>query len=351
MATWDDVYFRNSLDDDQGTYPVNGSSSCPDIIPWGPEPLANPGTYLSENYDQTWNRALTPGIRNYVYLRAKNLKNAAQSGHVNLYYSKASLLMYPSFWTENVLANESGDQDIKFTNLASDGIFVTEEPYIWTPDAIQNDHYCMVSRVVTPDNPNPLPTESSINDVGGLRNYVGQNPNVGWRNIALGDGAGIIEKVLNFSQGTTEDQTYVQISVTGAPGGSEVAFSTSKQGPNPPLVLQKTTVPDNQPNFQAGLQSLVPANFNADIVYQYYSNGKPPTGDFKLELTYFTFTTPSNSHQDVYNRSMDIRRLSLAGHEIDALRAWFGSDVPRAYVLGRHTTLDSKVGRVANACC
>lgn len=351
MATWDDVYFRNNLQDDKGAYPVSGSSSCPDILPWGPEPLADPVTYLADRYGQTWNRALIPGIRNYIYLRAKNLKDASQNGHVNLYFSKASLLMYPSYWTDNVLANENGDQDIPFSNLPSNGIFVTQAPYIWTPDAIQNDHYCMVSRIVTPDHPNPLPTESSIKDVGGLANYIGNNPDVGWRNIALGDGSGIIEKVLAFSQGNMEDETYVQISVTNAPGGSEVAFSTAKSGPNPPLILKKTKVPENQPTFQAGVRSIVPANFNADIVYQYYSNGKPPTGDFKVELTYFTFTSPSTSHASVYDRSMDIRYLNLSPEDIDALRERFGSEVPRAFLLGRHTTVDSKIGSITNACC
>ena len=349
MSTWDDVYFRNNLSD-TGTYPQTGSSSCPDILPWGPEPQDDPVTFFADNYGDSWNRSLTPGIRNYIYLRAKNLKNSSQNGHVNLYWSKASLLMYPSYWANNALLNENGDYDIPFSELPPNGIFVTENPYIWTPGDISGDHYCMVSRVVTPDHPNPLPSDSELKDVGSLANYVGNNPNVGWRNIALGDGSGIIENTLAFSQGSEEDQTYLQIEVKNAPGGSEVAFSTSKSGPNPPLVLQRTTVPDDQPIFQAGLSSLVPANFNADIVYQYYSNGKPPTGDFEVNLTYFTFST-MGSKSAVYDKAMDIRHLPLSIQDIDNLRAYYGDEVPKAFLLGRHTTVDSGVGYVRNACC
>lgn len=349
MANWDDVYFRNYVGD-PGKYPQTGRSSCPDILPWGPEPQEDPVTFFTDHYSETWNRALTPGIRNYIYLRAKNLGAENQSGNVNLYWSKASLLLYPSYWTNNALNNESGESDIPFSGLTPNAIFVTREPYVWTPDAIQNDHYCMISRIVTPDHPNPLPKETDIDNVGGLANYVGNHPDIGWRNIALGDAAGVIEKSLAFSQGTTEDETYVQISVKNAPGGSEVAFSTSKTGPQPPLVLGKTKVPPNQPSFQAGVSSLIPANFNADITYQYYSNGKAPTGDFSVELTYFAFLAQDRVDQEVHERATDICYLPLQMHEIDRLRSTFGKDVPRAFLLGRHTTVDSKVGYVVNAC-
>ncbi len=348
MATWDDVYFRNNLSD-PGTYPQSGSSNCPDILPWGPEPQADPVNFFTNTYDQNFNRALTPNVRNYIYLRAKNIGSKSQSGHVNLYWSQASLLLYPSYWTKNSLHNESGNQDISFSGLAQNAIFVTEEPYIWTPSQISNDHYCMVSRVVTPDNPNPLPTESEISDVGGLANYVGQHPNVGWRNIALGDATGVIENTLAFSQGTQAGTTHIMISVQNAPGGSQVAFSTSKTGPEPPIVLSKTTVPEDNPNFQAGIYSEVPANFNAEIAYQYYSNGKPPTGDFSVKLTYFTFGTQDTFSSQVYEKSIDIRRLPLSFNDIDRMRVTYGNDIPVAFLLGQHTTVDSGVGFVANA--
>jgi len=44
---------------------------------------------------------------NYIYVRGKNLKTDKQDGEIALYYTKASLIMYPSIWIHNQLKNSS----------------------------------------------------------------------------------------------------------------------------------------------------------------------------------------------------------------------------------------------------
>ena len=105
MKLYNDIFIRKNLTD-QGVVPATGAyTNTPDIIVSGNMPINNPVQYAKD----TWEK--NPGInpiansQNYIYVRGKNLAPKKQSGHMALYYTKATLIMYPNQWLNNTLKN------------------------------------------------------------------------------------------------------------------------------------------------------------------------------------------------------------------------------------------------------
>ena len=228
---YNDLYFRANLGD-TGTVPATGSlSSSPDIIPFGTAPTANPKKFFTDNYSKDVGKDLIARAPNYLYLRAKNLKNGAQTGTIQLYYTKASLLLYPSLWQQNAIQTSSGASSVPVSAAALGGIAVTEDPFTWKPELISGDHYCLIGRVVTADHPNPIPQTGRISDFAA---YIANNRGMGWRNISVVDaGSPTFSMSVGYEQGTEHGDMFVAIRAKGVPAGAEVAFSCATPGPGP----------------------------------------------------------------------------------------------------------------------
>lgn len=117
------------------------------------------------------------GQQNCVYVKVCNRGCVAvTNGTVEVYYSKASAgLCWPASWT---LAGTVG-----ITNVPAYGWSLAAVP--WFPPGL--GHYCLLTRIVTPDDPITLTTPACIED------YVRFNNNIAWRNV----------NVLDLEQATT----------------------------------------------------------------------------------------------------------------------------------------------------
>ena len=117
------------------------------------------------------------GQQNCVYAKVCNRGCVAvTNGVVEFYYTKASAgLCWPSAWT---LAGS-----VAITNVPAYGYSLAAVP--WFPPGL--GHYCLLARVISPDDPIGLTVPACIDD------YVRLNNNVAWRNV----------NVLDLEQATT----------------------------------------------------------------------------------------------------------------------------------------------------
>ena len=290
---WQDLYFRHNFAD-TGQYPTAGSlSQSPDIIPAGLAPYSDPTQLIADdNWVKDFGSSTDASTANYIYLRGRNLGAAGSSGRLYLYFSPGSLLLFPTDplvpkkgWSKNPLKTSKGAEYVT-VDPAADARFVTTEPFLWVPEPISNDHYCLIGRVATEAHPNEIPTTGNLND---FARYISEHPNMAWRNvITRSPQYPTWSTATEYSQGDVGGDVYVFLRVENAPNGSAVEFSSGTPGPEPPLVKGRTTVEnaikDGIPTFVATWYGKIPANFVTNVTYTWFSNGKTPLPDMKVTL-------------------------------------------------------------------
>lgn len=266
---YDDLFMRANLAD-VGQVPGAGNAcTSPDIIPFGSLPCrGDPNAFFTANYGSDVGQNVLSGQQNYVYVRAKNLSRTADAGSVFLYWSKASLLNWPSIWSANALKTEQGQVSVEIVAARDGQISVGQAPFAWSPAAINGDHYCLISRVVTANHPNPVPADGTIDD---FTRYVLNNRGVGWRNITLVQGDTPSWQVPVNLTVTDACQLLIQVETTNVPLGCAVQFACGTEGPNPPLVLAKTQI-TTSPYQTVGIWSQLPQAFNADVTVSFWLN-------------------------------------------------------------------------------
>src|SRR5688572_25878488 len=279
MGNYNDIYMRAYLGD-PGNVPRSSAyplSASPDLIPYGTSP-ADPSTFLTDaSWGQAYNATLVVRQSNYLYMRAQNLGSQATTGTFSLYYSQASLLLWPSVWSGNQLKTQTGanTQDV-LINPGQKG--VTPSAFVWQPASPPpGDHYCLVGMVSTPNHPATPPPDGNIQN---FASWIAQNGSFAWHNVSVTDsGSPTWTKSINYDQGGTTEDIYFQVICKNVPVGSKVAFSSGTAGPNPPINLPPTTV-TNGSSFIAGMQTSVPGTFVSDISYSYWaaSSSPPPSG-------------------------------------------------------------------------
>jgi hypothetical protein len=312
---WDDLYFRHNFDD-TGMYPTSGSlSASPDIIPLGSAPVSDPSYLISDgNWGKDYGNSTNASEANYIYLRGQNLSDADVTGaKLYLYYSPASLLLWPSDpldpkkgWAKNPLQTSNGAKSITVSPKAG-ARFVTPEGFMWVPQPISNDHYCLVSRVSTDKNPNPVPELGTITD---FAVYISEHPDMAWRNVVTINPANPESTTqMNYSQGTEGGDVYLIMRCENVPDGSAVSFSSGTPGPDPMIYMQKTTVvntvgSDGVPRFSLTLLTNIPANWSSNIAYTWYSEGKNPLPGLKVWFEAIMPTTTDHPVLGSYARPL-----------------------------------------------
>jgi hypothetical protein len=277
MSTYNDIYLRAYLGDPGNVprsteYPLNDS---PDLIPYGTQPVET-GTFLT---DASWNTIYRPtlvmNIDNYIYMRAQNLGQQETSGEFSLYAVKDNLLSWPPTWTQ--LKTQQGEMKQKIT-LAANQKGVLPEPFVWIPDSAER--YSLVGLVSTPNHPLILPPDQ-IQD---FARWVARNGGVGWHSVNITNvNAPTFTNKMHYEQGTTACMIAFNLVCTNVPLGSKVSFSCGLSGPSPLIDLAPTVVTDSK-TFIVGIVSDVPAGFEGDISYSYWSNGGPPPPGFNITL-------------------------------------------------------------------
>lgn len=310
---YSDIFLRANLAD-TGSVPATGSlCTSPDIIPYGLAPVNDPVTFFTNNYNQDVGQDLIANAQNYLYMRAKNLMNGPETGTLALYYSPASLLLYPSQWQNNQLKTSSGASTVAVSAPSLGAVVVGADPFVWSPQMPSpGDHFCLVGQVVTPSNPNPIPATGAISD---FSTWVANNRGIGWRNVVVVDtGSPTITNSVAYAQGTEGGDMYVAIQGKGIPAGAQVSFSCGTPGPSPLINMAPYTATGT--DFLVGIPTNIPANFSSNISYSYYANNTTPLPGWSLTITVFYFAPPTNA---AHAKGISPKALGITGGALEAL--------------------------------
>ena len=331
---YNDLFLRDNLDDG-GSVPAAGTlSSSPDIIPFGTAPVSDPATFFTNNYGNDVGQDLVANSQNYIYMRAKNLSlSGGENGTLSLYYSPASLLLYPSLWQNNILKTGSGATTVPVSAAATGDIVVGTDPFTWQPQMISGDHYCLIGQIVTASHPNPIPQTGGIQD---FATYIANNRGMGWRNVSIvNNGSPTFTQTVQYNQGNEQGDMAILITCSNVPVGAEVAFSCGTPGPNPPINLPRTKV-TNSSSFVVGITSVIPANFNSSIAYSYWANGTVPLPNWSIGLSVVYFVPSSNS---LYKHGKTFEELGLKEHEHKhVFKETIGIGPTKGIIVGGHLT-------------
>ena len=175
---------------DTGIIPSTGDLwISPDIIPYGTSTLAP--SYAASTYGgPDIGKAVVNNANNNIYVRSKNISNAAMTGNVNLYYANASLFLYPTTWlpvnlpvTNDAFVTTSSPPS---TTIPVNGIALVQAPFT-LGNIPTNAHYCFIC--VVNNNGVPFTVPSSFTSNAAFALWVRNNANVAYRNITLNAGS------------------------------------------------------------------------------------------------------------------------------------------------------------------
>lgn len=292
MAQWNDIFFRANKNDN-GAYPTEGcQSACFDIIT-RQAPLKDPSILINNDWNENQSQDMNARMNNYIYVRGNNLSGKQQTGQVYLYYSPAQLLLYPTLWKDNII-QVGGHSDYFDFSVEKDGKFIcadsSQGTFVWNPQLITNDHYCLISRAVTKDHTAPIPNASDVVNFG---KFISTNRSYGWRNVTVTDrNTADFSQTVNYEQGTTGHTMHIILSCKDVPVGAEVAFDCVAPGPSPSIHMERTKITTS--NQDLGIICEIPANFTGEITYYYWGNGKLPGDNFEITLHCVVFTHASH---------------------------------------------------------
>lgn len=280
-TTWNDILLRKDLSD-QGSVPYTGGvwTNSPDIIPTGTNVTANPqatfGTVAA--YGQDLGQATVPYQPNYFYVRGKNLSAGSDSGTLSLYYCPANLFLFPSLWTNNQMKTSSGKSTVDIGMEKPGDIGVTPEPFTFLPTS--TEHHCLIARVSTKANPNPLPSDGDFPDMAGLAKFIVNHPDYAWRNVTLVDKAvptftnSFLIDTTTFKPDTNQ-QYLIGISFKNLTPGASLAFSAGTpipSGPDQGKVIQLVQTSVSQVSGSLGTSYLtIPGGYKTWVSYSYWA--------------------------------------------------------------------------------
>ena len=304
MATYDDLYLRNTTQD-QGTIPRQGAlCSSPDIIPWGLDLQKDP-KYFIDHFGEDVGKPLIANGGNYLYVRSKNLGTAASTGRVYLYWAQSSLLLYPSQWKNQKMLTSSGQDYVELKDVGAGQIGVTADAFRWTPAMPGgNFHYCLIGRVSTAKHDNPIDQTEIIQNFAG---WVAKNGGIGWRNISVVNaGSPTLTIESNYDQGSEPGLISFTAKCTGCPlEKSWVQFSSATPLPDGKYVfIEKSKITQDGQIF--GVERQVPANWKTTFVINYWADA-PPLPDWNVEVS--GSYVPSMAETELYRYAFTLEEL------------------------------------------
>jgi len=298
MAQYHDVFVRKSLDD-TGAIPYTSSGTAaithsPDIILAGTTQTHDPAeAYGEAHYGEDLNfDHLTPNELNFIYVRAKNLFPAAEPPDTTS--SAPQLMAYATLGT--IAAHDSKNwQPLTALNGAASvtvsgaqgAVLVGTVPFQFRPAPQQGTaHYCLIGRVVTNFNPNPLPDTSTI---AGNLDWVRNHPGYCWRNVAVSPMAALAEGVtasIHYRNADPEPRQFaLVVDALNAPG---MRIAVTAAGSD--LRLDETTIAADRQ--QVSTFVTLPGSFDGMLDVRMHSTPDfEAAGDPNVELRYYALLT------------------------------------------------------------
>lgn len=319
-APWKDVYMRKALDD-QGAVPYKGSwLASPDIVPAGPEVIPHHEKVLTDTFDKDIGKPTRFDVPNYFYVRGKNLFTGPRTASIELYYCPMQLFLFPSLWKRGQLKTSSGKLQVAASANAVNGIVVGAEPFTLVPEASPR-HHCLISRVMTPGNPNPLPTDEQVGTPELLGKYICDHPDYAWRNVVTVDGAAPLftedfSIEIPGTQGVHE--VLLGLSFKNLNAGSRLSFSAGTPIPSGPdqgktLSLVETAV--SQSDGSVGTAILwIPSGYKTNVKYSYWPKERVPTKKgWRVEFYAIAVVATSS---ELYSQAVPLREFDELGGNV-----------------------------------
>ena len=271
-STYNGLFFRAQLGQANTLPKAGAQSQSPDIIPYGTVPTTDP-TNTFTDYGKDYGQQLTANTANYIYLRAKNYATTTLSETPRLFYTKSSVLSYPSSWTELTQVGKGPVSQFPPTlAAAANDVAIQQDPFLWVPENTESGwHYCMIGLVNSPGyNADAVLKMLTVSDLAG---YVAQNGGAAWRNVSVINTSQAAQQFSAYNQGAQAGTMWANMVCKGVPKDSVISFSGGTPGTNPAFYLEPTTV-STYPNFTAGITVTVPANWQSNVVMTV----TPPSG-------------------------------------------------------------------------
>lgn len=279
-----DVMLRDTFKD-FGQSSVSGNVCCsPDIIPRGMEPIVNPDKELVNKWFDDIGKKLTLQANNMIYMRGISHSQQKTKAKFYLYYSKASLLMYPEQWENNLIPCSNGS-DFFETDFLEQGDLAVTIPFTWKPKSIESsDHYCLVGRIVTDAHPNPIPRPTDVRE---FAKFIAQNPNYSMRNIT------VVKKdipdysvALAYEQGSLGTEMHFIVESKGCSPDAEFSLTSTNMTTTVPISIARQKVPPD--GVLTGIHVDVPKDFKTQLYLNFWNNHpRKATNDWELNIKVF----------------------------------------------------------------
>src|SRR5215469_16463584 len=184
MAIYNDLFMRDNFGD-TGQQPTLDAyvSGSPDIIPYGQETLTQQ-QLINQYGPPLLDRTLQNNQINNVYVRAKNNYNGGSNGRIYLYYATGNLLVRVSQWRNNLIPNNNGQLYANVSATRQYQVAPGDQPFNFNPPTALGAHFCLVTRVSTLLNANPLPAQD-FTSWQAFVNWVRNNAWVAWHNVDI----------------------------------------------------------------------------------------------------------------------------------------------------------------------
>jgi hypothetical protein len=326
MTQYRDLYMRDFVGD-SGEIPSTtrvAVSASPDIIPAGSTPTPDYLTYYAGNYAGpfTYYQNVQQNVANYVYVRAFNLFPQAQSGQIALFYAASSLLLIPSRWENNLIPNANGTNYANVSAVPTNTVAVGDSPFHWQPQPLQpsEGHYCLISRVVTTQDPNPIPSGDNLLD---FARWVAERPGIAWRNVSVVTTlpAPTFSSFTGIENPEETSRLFAVAAIcTDIPDNTTVSLVCPTEGPKPPLSLSGVVGPSNEVSKNPkknviSVSTTLPKLFKSQLqLTANLPSGTKPMPDSEITISYFVATEASD---DVADIAVDPGLVGLTPADVD----------------------------------
>lgn len=250
----------------------------PDIIPYGQATVPNPKEFFTSNWDSDVGVRISAGAPNYIYLRAMNYGPRPAAGQGYLYFCDATLTAWPSLWTGHALWTQEQKDQVDLV-ADPDRVAVGERPFVWTPpSANPPTPCCLVSRIVTPAHPNPVPQDGTLRDLIGYFGATAEASASAVRAVAEVEPDEADDFSVTVGLETRAEaipHLCVLVDCREIPIGCVLTLAADAPGLKPPMQIRVTT----SPRFVAGVMTSGEAKSSTPITLGFRANGwKPPQG-------------------------------------------------------------------------